>query len=362
MKNNLIFQIGLTLIPGIGPITAKKLIHHCGGVEAVFQEKKELLTKIPHIGPVIAKEIAQQSVLKRAEKEIDFMLQNNISATYFLDKSYPQRLINCIDSPIVLFSSGSFDWNQSKIVSIVGTRNATSYGRSVCESLIQEMSDYSILIVSGLAYGIDVLAHKYSMDNNLQTIGVLAHGLDRIYPASHKKIALEMLQNGGLITEFLSGTKIGRENFVRRNRIVAGISDATVVVESLKKGGAMITAKLANDYNRDVFAIPGKWNDEFSNGCNHLIKTNQAHLCSSAQDIAYLLDWNKEKKTKKANIKLLNSLEKEVVALFENNEELYIDQIKESVNLSFGQLAVALTDLELKNVIQSSPGKIFSLK
>ena len=331
-------------------------------MEAVFQEKKQLLTKIPHIGPVLAKEITQQSVLDRAEKEIDFMLQNNISATYFQDKNYPQRLKNCVDSPIVLFSNGSFDWNQSKIISVVGTRNATAYGKSVCESLIREMSDYSVLIVSGLAYGIDVLAHKCSMANNLQTVGVFGHGFDRIYPSAHKKIAAEMLQKGGLITEFLSGTNIGRENFVRRNRIVAGISDATVVVESLQKGGAMITAKLANDYNRDVFAIPGKWNEEFSTGCNHLIKTNQAHLCSSAQDIAYMLDWNKKHKTKKVETKLLNSLEKEVVALFENNEQLYIDQIKESVNLSFGQLAITLTDLELKNVIQSSPGKIFSLK
>ena len=213
-------------------------------MEAVFQEKKQLLTKIPHIGPVLAKEITQQSVLDRAEKEIDFMLQNNISATYFQDKNYPQRLKNCVDSPIVLFSNGSFDWNQSKIISVVGTRNATAYGKSVCESLIREMSDYSVLIVSGLAYGIDVLAHKCSMANNLQTVGVFGHGFDRIYPSAHKKIAAEMLQKGGLITEFLSGTNIGRENFVRRNRIVAGISDATVVVESLQKGGAMITANL----------------------------------------------------------------------------------------------------------------------
>jgi DNA processing protein len=362
MKNNLIFQIGLTLIPGIGPITAKKLISHCGSVEAVFQEKKELLTKIPHIGPVLAKEIAQQSVLGRAEKEIDFMSKNDITATSYLDDNYPERLKNCVDSPIVLFSKGEFDWNQSKIISIVGTRNATSYGKSFCQSLVNDLSDYPVLIVSGLAYGIDVFAHKYSIENNVKTVAVLAHGLDRIYPTSHKNIATQMLQNGGLITEFLSETNLGRENFVRRNRIVAGISDATIVVESKKKGGAMITAKLANDYNRDVFAVPGKWNDVFSSGCNHLIKTNQAHLCNSAQDIAYLLDWDKNRKNKTVRKEMLNQLEKEVVVLFENTSELNIDQIKDSINLSFGQLAVVLTDLELKNVLHSSPGKIFSLK
>ena len=362
MKNNLIFQIGLTLVPGIGPITAKKLISHCGSVEAVFQEKKELLTKIPHIGPVLAKEIAQQSVLGRAEKEIDFMSKNNITATSYLDDNYPERLKNCVDSPIVLFSKGEFDWNQSKIISIVGTRNATSYGKSFCQSLVNDLSDYPVLIVSGLAYGIDVFAHKYSIENNVKTVAVLAHGLDRIYPTSHKNIATQMLQNGGLITEFLSETNLGRENFVRRNRIVAGISDATIVVESKKKGGAMITAKLANDYNRDVFAVPGKWNDVFSSGCNHLIKTNQAHLCNSAQDIAYLLDWDKNQKNKTVRKEMLNQLEKEVVVLFENTSELNIDQIKDSIDLSFGQLAVVLTDLELKNVLHSSPGKIFSLK
>jgi len=362
MKNNLIFQIGLTLIPGIGPITAKKLINHCGSVEAVFQEKKELLTKIPHIGPVLAKEIAQQSVLGRAEKEIDFMSKNDITATSYLDDNYPERLKNCVDSPIVLFSKGEFDWNQSKIISIVGTRNATSYGKSFCQSLVNDLSDYPVLIVSGLAYGIDVFAHKYSIENNVKTVAVLAHGIDRIYPTSHKNIATQMLQNGGLITEFLSETNLGRENFVRRNRIVAGISDATIVVESKKKGGAMITAKLANDYNRDVFAVPGKWNDVFSSGCNHLIKTNQAHLCNSAQDIAYLLDWDKNRKNKTVRKEMLNQLEKEVVVLFENTSELNIDQIKDSINLSFGQLAVVLTDLELKNVLHSSPGKTFSLK
>ena len=362
MNNNLIFQIGLTLIPGIGPITAKKLISHCGSVEAVFQEKKELLTKIPHVGPVLAKEITQQSILGRAEKEIDFMSQNGIIATSYLDDNYPQRLKNCVDSPIVLFSKGNFDWNQSKIVSIVGTRNATSYGKSVCQSIINELSDYPVLIVSGLAYGIDVYAHKFSLENNVQTVAVLAHGLDRVYPNSHKSVAVEMLQNGGLITEFLSGTNLGRENFVRRNRIVAGMSDATIVVESKKKGGAMITAKLANDYNRDVFAVPGKLNDEFSSGCNHLIKTNQAHLCNSAQDIAYLLTWDKNRKDKTIKKEMLSQLEKEVVILFEDRNELNIDQIKESINLSFGQLAVVLTDLELKNILHSSPGKVFSLK
>lgn len=258
MKNDLIFQIGLTLIPGIGPVTAKKLISYCGSFEAVFKEKKEHLIKIPHIGPVLAKEISSQNVLSRAEQEINYISNNNIKVSTYLENDYPSRLKNCVDAPIVLYSKGDFDWNQTKIVSIVGTRNASNYGKNICQSVIEYLSDFPVLIISGLAYGIDIHAHKNAIKHNLKTAAVIAHGLDKIYPSSHKNVSLEMLQNGGLITEFLSETNISRENFVRRNRIVAGISDATIVIESKIKGGAMITAKLANDYNRDVFAVPGK--------------------------------------------------------------------------------------------------------
>lgn len=362
MKNDLIFQIGLTLIPGIGPVTAKKLISYCGSVEAVFKEKKEHLIKIPHIGPVLAKEIYSQNVLSRAEQEINYISNNNIKVSTYLENDYPSRLKNCVDAPIVLYSKGDFDWNQTKIVSIVGTRNASNYGKNICQSVIEYLSDFPVLIISGLAYGIDIHAHKNAIKHNLKTAAVLAHGLDKIYPSSHKNVSLEMLQNGGLITEFLSETNISRENFVRRNRIVAGISDATIVIESKIKGGAMITAKLANDYNRDVFAVPGKVYDEYSSGCNHLIKTNQAHLCSSPQDISYLLNWNKKEKQTIIKKDLLNEYELKVVTLLEKRQELNIDSINDCLNINFGQLAGVLTDLELKNIIQSSPGKIFSLK
>lgn len=362
MKNKLIFPIGLSLIPGIGPITARKLISYCGDAEAVFREKRNNLKKIPSVGPVLAQEIARQSVLIRAEQEILFMNKNGIKATSFHDVNYPLRLKNCVDAPIVLYSKGNFNWNASKIISIVGTRNASSYGRNICESLVQDLAAYNVLTVSGLAYGIDAMAHKFSLENNLKTVGVLAHGLEKIYPSAHTNLANSMLEQGGLITEFISNTKVGKENFVRRNRIVAGISDATIVVESKRKGGAMITARLANDYNRDVFAIPGRCNDDISVGCNHLIKTNQAHLCQSVQDVAYLLNWDKQAFIKQASLFELTSQEQIIVNLLKKGSNLHIDQIFKLCSFSYSDLAALLTDLELKNIIDSKPGKFFCLK
>ena len=362
MKNKLIFPIGLSLISGVGPITAKKIISYCGGVEAVFNEKRSNLLKIPQIGVKLADEISRQSVLIRAEQEINFMLKNGIDATTYLDKNYPYRLKECIDSPILLYSKGKVDWNQQKVISIVGNRSSTQQGKEICEKLINDLSEHNVLVVSGLAYGIDALAHKYSIKNNLSTVAFLAHGLDKIYPSSNYNLAKSMLESGGWISEFISNTKLSRENFVRRNRIVAGISDATVVVESKQKGGAMITAKLSNDYSREVFAFPGRPNDECSVGCNHLIKTNQAHLCQSVNDFAYHLNWNKNHSSNQIQMSLFNDEEQLIIDLLKENSEMHVDKILSATNFDYGKMAILLTNLELKNVIYSKPGKVFCVK
>lgn len=272
MSQELVFQLALSLIKGVGPVTAKKLIAYCGGSEAVFKEKISNLKKIPTIGGVLANEIQNPSVLKRAEEEINYIEKHKISVLSFWDSHYPSQLKQCVDAPILLFSKGNINWDNRRLISVVGTRKASAYGLSMCKELIKELSPFSPIIVSGLAYGIDSCAHKEALKNNLQTIGVLAHGLDNIYPKTNLNLARDITNKGGLLTEFLSYSKLVRENFVRRNRIVAGLAEATIVIESKVKGGAMITARMANSYNREVFAVPARLNDRYSGGCLELIK------------------------------------------------------------------------------------------
>jgi DNA processing protein len=240
------YRIALTLLPGVGAVNAKTLVSYCGSVEAVFKQKKSLLEKIPNIGPLTSESILKQDVFDRAEKEIAFIHKNKITPLFYLDAEYPSRLKNCDDSPALLYFKGNADLNVQKVIAIVGTRNSTQYGKRVCENLIEGFAAFNITVISGLAYGIDITAHKLALKNNLPTVGVLAHGLDRIYPGIHSDTAEKMLDNGGLITEFMSETKPYRENFPSRNRIVAGMVDAVIVVESALKGGALITAEIAN--------------------------------------------------------------------------------------------------------------------
>ncbi|MCL4134113.1 UNVERIFIED_CONTAM: hypothetical protein GTU68_033246 [Idotea baltica] len=255
------------------------------------------------------------------------------------------------------------DINNYKTISIVGTRQMTSYGKSVLEDLILKLKVYNPIIISGLAYGVDIHAHKLALEHNLQTIGVLAHGLDRIYPSLHKKYADNMLNNGGLITDFWSGTKPERENFVKRNRIVAGLSQATIVIESAEKGGSLITADIANSYNRDVFAVPGRISDAYSRGCNQLIKTNKAATLTSAKDIAYILGWEKEDEKKKAIQQQLfielNDTEKQVYNYLLKEGKQQLDVIALHCNLPIFKIATLLLTLEIKGVIRPLPGKIF---
>lgn len=359
----LIHRIAITLIPGIGDINGKKLISYCGSAEAVFKEKKANLMKIPGMGTATVQAIVNHNVFERAEKEIEFIETHEIEPIYFLDKRYPVRLKNCIDSPVLIYFNGNADLNTKRVISVVGTRRATDYGREIAGQIISEFAGSDMLVISGLAYGIDTQAHKSALDNNLPTVGILAHGLDRIYPAANTALASRMLENGGLLTEFTSNTIPDRENFPRRNRIVAGMADALIVVESARKGGALITANIANSYNRDVFAVPGKIKDKYSEGCNYLVKTNKAALIQSAADIKYSMLWedNGKNKTGKQTklFRELNPEEELVMNILRESEEVSIDYIVIGSKLSSSKIAAILLNLEFDGLVKSLPGKMY---
>ncbi len=365
MKNtDILYYLAIQSANGIGDINAKKLIAHCGSAQAVFQEKSKNLEKIPGIGSYIIKGLKDSSLIKKAEKEYDFINRNNIQTTTFLNENYPEKLKHCVDGPILLFQKGNINLKHKKIISIVGTRMITNYGKTFLEEFISELKTFDPIIISGLAYGIDIFTHQQALKNNLQTIAVLAHGLDDIYPKKHKKEALKMQENGGLFTEFWSKTNPDRENFVKRNRIVAGLSEATIVIESADKGGSLITAGIANSYNRDVFAVPGRTTDIYSNGCNQLIKTNQAALINTAKDLAYILNWQTKDKKVKAPIQ-----KQLFVELSEHEENIYnylmkegkqnLDLIALNCKYPIHKTATLLLNLELKGVTKPLPGKMF---
>jgi DNA processing protein len=364
----LLYQIAITLIPGIGDITGKKLIEHCGGVEAVFTEKKQKLRKIPGIGDHLVSAIinGRTEALLRAEKEIQFIEKYKIDCFFYADEAYPSRLKNCIDAPIMLYFKGKCDLNQTRILSIVGTRSATEYGKSCCKAIVDGFEGSDVLIVSGLAHGIDTCAHKEALKNKLETVAVLAHGLDRIYPAVNRPLAEKMLTSGGLVTDFISETNPDRENFPKRNRIIAGLADATLVVEAAKKGGALITADIANSYNRDVFAIPGKIDDTYSEGCNYFIKIQKAALVQSADDIKYIMHWKTEEpKTEGVQRKLFINLspdEEAVIALLTETPELSIDTICYNMQATMSRVATALLNMEFEGIIKRLPGKMYRLQ
>lgn len=359
------YKIGLSLIPGVGDVVAKKLIAYCGGAEAVFSEKKSSLLKIPGVGTSLANAILGQKVLNKAEREIAFIQKNNIQALFYLDEKYPKRLKYCDDGPVMLYCKGKMDLNAQKIVSIVGTRQASDYGKKICVNIVEELVTHNVLVVSGLAYGIDICAHKAALKNNLQTIGVVAHGLDRLYPSLHTSVAEKMQNNGGLVTEFLSKTNPDRENFPQRNRIIAGLADAVIVVETRMRGGALITAEIANSYSRDVFAVPGRLNDPYSKGCNWFIKINKAALLQSVKDLEYLMGWEtkegkKQSRQKKMFVEL-NSDEKVLVDIITGDGSLAIDLLCLKSKMSTSKVASTLLNLEFSGVIKCLPGNVYQL-
>ncbi|MDR2906706.1 MAG: DNA-processing protein DprA [Bacteroidales bacterium] len=356
-----LYNIALTLLPGVGDKLGKVLVEHCGSSEAVFKEKKRNLEKIPDIGTITAQKIVSQGVLQRAEEELKFIEKYQIQTFFFKDSTYPRRLLHCADSPLMLYFKGHADLNAEKIISIVGTRKCTNYGRDVIEKLLADLKQDNVLVISGLAYGIDTLAHQTALNCDLSTVGVLGHGLDRIYPNQNQNLAKKMLEKGGLLTNFMSKTNPDAVNFPSRNRIIAGLSDAVVVVEAARHGGALITADIANTYNRDVFAVPGRLNDERSEGCNFLIKTNKAALIESAQDIRYLLNWDLDPQTRPVlQPKLFLDLPDEQLIVFnmiQAHPNAIVDELCNLLNMPLSKLSALLLQLEIAGIIEVLPGK-----
>ena len=357
-------KIALGLIPRIGDINARKLVSHFGTVDAIYSEPYRNLVKIPGIGPEIAGYICDRTYLDTAEKEAEYVTKNNIRTCFYLDNDYPFRLRQCEDSPVVFFFSGNCDLTGPKILSVVGTRSATSRGREICEKIIGglALSHPDLIIVSGLAYGIDIAAHKAALDHKIKTIAVLAHGLKTIYPAVHYSVAKAMVANGGLLTDFFSDALPERNNFLKRNRIIAGLSDATLVIESGSTGGALVTADIANSYNRDVFAVPGRCEDQWSAGCNNLIRNNKAALVCSSGDIEYFLNWNTTASSQPVQRSLFSELDESEQGIYEllNKEgELTIDTICRTLAVPVYKLSSLLLQMELKGVVKCFPGNLY---
>jgi len=359
---DLFYLLALLKVDGVGDIMAKKLLTHCGNAESIFSAKTNQIAAIDGVGSFLLKNLKDKTIFEKANKELEFIKSNDIQVSFFQDEHYPDRLKHCFDSPVLLFKSGNIDLKNRKIISIVGTRQITSYGTEFCRSLIEDLSPLNPVIVSGFAYGVDIVAHQFAMEHNLQTIGVLAHGLNQIYPRTHKKYVARMMENGGFITEFWSSSNPDKEKFVRRNRIVAGMTEATIVIESADKGGSLITANFANDYNRDVFAVPGRVTDTYSKGCNNLIKMQKANVLTNAADLIYMLNWDIENKSKTIQKQLFVELEDDEQLIYEyllkNGKEL-LDTIALQCNFPIYKISGILINMELKGVIRPLPGKLF---
>ena len=358
-------RIALRLIPGIGDRLYKILIANCGSARAVFKEPGKTLHRIPGIGRTSVRSILRADVFQRADEEIEFMIRNEISAWFYLDDAYPRRLKWCEDGPVILYHKGNFEKVSNPMLAMVGTRSATPYGLRFCEGFIRDLRPYAPVIVSGLAYGIDIKCHRSAMENDMTTLAVLGHGLDRIYPYVHRKDAERMLENGGLITEFMSGTQPDRENFPKRNRIVAGMCDAVMVVEAAKKGGALLTAEMANSYNREVFAVPGRLDDACSEGCNYLIKINKASLVMSVKDLEYLLNWEPKEGVRPVQQSFDFDLSDEESLIIDSlgraGEALEIGMLCQKLDRPVGQVLQVMMSLELKGLVISQPGKLYRL-
>ncbi|UGU17793.1 DNA-processing protein DprA [Sinomicrobium kalidii] len=376
--SELVYVLALQHVPRMGDITARKLIAHCGSARAVFEEKAGILQKINGIGRVVTENVRSPENLRAAERELEFIENNDIRCSYFEDPDYPERLKHCVDGPVLLFGSGNMSLEDKKIVSVVGTRRVTSYGKRFCERLIEELAPFDPVIVSGFAYGVDITAQKAAMANGLQTVGCLAHGLNQVYPRAHKRYVNQVEANGGFVTDFWSSSSPERENFLKRNRIIAGLSEATVVIESAEKGGGLVTADIAHSYDREVFALPGRADDRYSAGCNDLIKSQKAHMLTSAADMAYILGWHRElrgteivsnngkiknrEKAESLQVQLfaeLDETEKKVYDFLRTNGKELLDIIALECQIPVYKASSMLLSMEMKGAVRPLPGKLF---
>lgn len=364
-----IYSIALTMVPGVGHIGAKRLVEGMKSATDVFRFRKELPDRLSGVSERVAQALDCPPLIARAEQELHFLQKKQIHCLTYYDEAYPSRLRECEDAPVVLFYKGNADLNALHIINMVGTRHATDYGTQLCNTFLRDLKALcpDVLVVSGLAYGIDINAHRAALDNDLSTVGVLAHGLDRIYPSLHRKTAVDMLDKGGLLTEFVVGTSPDKHNFVSRNRIVAGMCDATIVVESAAKGGSLITAELAESYHRDCFAFPGRAADEYSKGCNQLIRDNKASLLLSAEDFVKAMDWNTSSPTGKPTAVQrdlfpdLSEEEQRVVDLLTQRGNLQINTLVVETDIPIHKMTALLFELEMKGMIRVLAGGMYQL-
>ncbi len=362
------YRMALSLVEGIGPRISRTLIAHLGSASQVFRTPLRELMRIPDMGSIRAERVKRFKEFKKAEDEIEFALKNDVSLHTFTDSSYPSRLRECVDGPLVLFTKGEGAIDHERTVAIVGTRYASDYGIRVTEEMVSGLSELNVVTISGLAYGIDICAHRNSLNCNIPTFCVFAHGMDKVYPSQHRRIADQMLETGGWITENFSGTMPDRDNFPKRNRIIAGLSDLVIVVEAARKGGALITARFANEYNRDVMAVPGNIRSTFSEGCNLLIKSHLASLFSEISDISYIMGWEKEGSGSK-----ITGIQKQlfiadddpqrvVYEILQNaGDKVELHTLLKTAGMPAERVLPILLQLQLKGVIRELPGKQYRI-
>lgn len=363
-KDDLFYRLALSRVEGVGPVKFKRLCEQNTSLPDIFTKSTKQLKTMFGLPDAVAKNIHNFHEFDRIEQELIFAEKHNIQILDQTNSHYPARLKHCIDSPAVLFYKGNASLNADKMVAIIGTRSCTEYGRKKCEEIVEELKTYQVQIVSGLAYGIDAIAHKAAIKNQIPTIGVVAHGLDDMYPVAHRSLANDMLIQGGLLSEYFSNSKAEKGNFPARNRIVAGLCDATLIIETDRKGGSMITAEIADSYNREVFCLPGRTIDPKSQGCNYLIQALKGQMFSSAEDIAKSMGWVQKIKSKPIQKQLfieLNENEQCIVDLLKEVDDLHIDEFYTKSSLNSSSLASAILSLEMQNIIVVKPGKRVSL-
>jgi len=373
-EDDRICTLALVHTPGVGSVTVRQLISYCGGASNVFQADFRKLIKIPGIGEKVVREILKKDKIDFAEKELLNCEKESAKLHFYTDTNYPSRLKTLYDAPVVLYSQGNFDYNNPRTVGIVGTREISEYGKAVTETIVRELVPFQPLIVSGLAYGVDITAHRASLKNELPTIGVMAGGLNAIYPSAHKKTSREMMEHGGLVTENAMATKPEFMRFPARNRIIAGLSDVTIVVESASKGGSLITAEFAQNYHREVFAVPGSLNSPHSEGCNQLIRDQKAVIFTSVKDMAASIGWHLSSAADESNdrTKMQNQTapinfdgfthdEGQVLSLLKKNGSMQVDELSWQSGMHFNKLANLLLNLEFQGMVRSLPGKKYAL-
>ena len=370
LSDERVCSIALTQVPGIGRVWAKRLVSGIGSAADVFRLRAELPERLPGVNPRIADLLDSPQAFARAEQEVAFMEKNRIRCLTLADEEYPSRLRDCDDAPIVLFYKGAARFNVPRVLNMVGTRHATDYGKELCATFLRDLKALcpDVLVVSGLAYGIDIHAHRASLVNHLPTVGVLAHGLDRIYPSVHRQTAVDMLEQGGLLTEFLTETNPDKHNFIARNRIVAGLADATIVIESAAKGGSLITADIAGGYHRDCFAFPGRTGDPYSAGCNRLIRDNKASLLLSADDFVQAMNWSPSAKPAVAEplqrnlfFPDLSAEEQDILRILSERGDQQINALIVATNISVHRMNALLFELEMKGLIRLLAGGMYRL-